>query len=76
MMGLRVLFVALSFFFSISAHAGHQDSTVTVSGVGEVRVKPDTASVSVSRQCRNGPFRRGGDDQSLKGNGKYYRCRP
>jgi uncharacterized protein YggE len=29
------------------AQAGHQDSTVTVSGAGEVRVKPDTASISV-----------------------------
>ena len=47
-MGLRIFCVALSFFFFMSAsHAGHQDSTVTVSGLGEVRVKPDTASISV-----------------------------
>ncbi len=48
MMGLRILCVALSFFFFVSAsHAGRQDSTVTVSAAGEVRVKPDTASISV-----------------------------
>lgn len=38
--------VGIFVFFS-TAQAGHQDSTVTVSGVGEVRVKPDTASISV-----------------------------
>ncbi|MBT3765109.1 MAG: SIMPL domain-containing protein [Rhodospirillaceae bacterium] len=48
MMGLRILCIVFAFFFfATPSHAGHQDSTVTVAGVGEVRVKPDTASISV-----------------------------
>jgi uncharacterized protein len=48
MTGFRILCIALSYLLFVSAsHAGHQDSTVTVAGVGEVRIKPDTASISV-----------------------------
>ena len=45
---LKALYAILAIFLFVApSFASHQDSTITVSGLGEVQVKPDTASISV-----------------------------